>query len=202
MTAASLLRVEVPYGSARERKAALRVALLTARTQRDESQRRQLGRALASAAGALTLPGTVAGYVGVGTEPPTLPLLEALRRQGVRVLLPVVRRDGALDWGTGSAELVSGPLGLREPAGPYLGPEAVREAGLVLVPALAVDHTGRRLGRGGGYYDRTLSTLALTVPVVAVVFDDELIDEVPVEPHDRPVDAALTPSGLVRFATR
>jgi 5-formyltetrahydrofolate cyclo-ligase len=194
--------VEVPYESARERKAELRVTLLAARTRRDESQRLQLGRALASAAGALPLPGTVAGFVGVGTEPPTLPLLDALRRQGVRVLLPVVRADRVLDWGAGGAELVSGPLGLLEPAGPYLGPGAVREAGLVLVPALAVDHAGRRLGRGGGYYDRALATLSRTVPVIAVVFDDELIDDVPVEPHDRAVDAALTPSGLVRFATR
>jgi 5-formyltetrahydrofolate cyclo-ligase len=189
-----------PRGTAGQAKADLRAILLGARTQRDPDRRLALGHALAAAAGELPLPATVAGYVGVGTEPPTGPLLELLARRGARVLLPVVRPGGTLDWATGSADLVSGPLGLREPAPPYLGPDAVREAGLVLVPALAVDRLGRRLGRGGGYYDRVLAALPRTTVLVAVVFDEEVLDEVPVEDHDRPVHAALTPAGLLRFA--
>jgi 5-formyltetrahydrofolate cyclo-ligase len=194
--------VTEPAQPARERKAELRAALRSARTLRTDDRRLQLGNALVTSAGALALPATVAGYVGVGTEPPTLPLLEELRRRGARVLLPVVRPGGLLDWAAGSADLVAGPLGLREPAGPYLGPDAVREAGLVLVPALAVDRAGHRLGRGGGYYDRALATLPRTVLVVAVVFDDEVLDEVPVEAHDRLVDGVLTPAGLQMFSAR
>jgi 5-formyltetrahydrofolate cyclo-ligase len=69
----------------------------------------------------------------------------------------------------------------------------VRDADVVLVPALAVDRDGHRLGRGRGYYDRALESV--TAPVVAVVYDDDVIDDVPIEPHDRCVDGRLTPSG-------
>lgn len=188
-----------PDDSVRERKAALRAQLLAGRTHRDDDQRQRLGAGLADSSGALPVPPTVAGYVGVGTEPPTSALLDELRRRGAAVLLPVVRPGRVLDWASGSADLVVGPLGLREPAGPYLGPGAVRDAGLVLVPALAVDLAGRRLGRGGGYYDRVLTTLSRTTLLVAVVFDDEVLEAVPVEAHDRPVDGVLTPSGLQMF---
>lgn len=186
----------------RGRKAVLRAALVAARTQRGDDQRLRAGAALAGHAAALPVPGTVAGHVGVGTEPPTLPVLDALSRRGARVLLPVVLPGGVLDWAAGGGDLVAGPLGLREPAGPRLGPDAVREAGLVLVPALAVDAAGHRLGRGGGYYDRLLAGLPRTVLLVAVVFDDEVLDDVPVEAHDRPVDGVLTPSGVQMFAPR
>ena len=181
-------------------KAALRVTLLAARTQRDHAQLLLADSALATAAAGLALPPTVAAYVGVGDEPPTAALLSALVGRGVRLLLPVVGPAGTLDWALGAGPLVPGPLGLLEPAGPRLGPAAVREAGLVLVPALAVDRAGHRLGRGGGYYDRALATLPRTTGLLAVVFDDELLDAVPVEPHDRDVDGALTPTGLLMFA--
>ncbi len=76
-------------------------------------------------------------------------------------------------------------------------------AGLVLVPALAVDRRGVRMGRGGGSYDRVLARLAAPGRrplVVALLHDGEIVDEVPAEPHDRAVDAALTPgSGFTRF---
>jgi 5-formyltetrahydrofolate cyclo-ligase len=145
---------------------------------------------LAACAGA----GCVAAYVGVGTEPPTIPLLDALRAAGARVLLPVI--DGAdLDWVAydGEAALEDVPLGLAEPVGARLGPEALRDAAVVLVPALAVDSDGHRLGRGRGYYDRALQTV--TAPVIAVVYDDDVVDAVTVESHDRSVDGWVTPSG-------
>jgi 5-formyltetrahydrofolate cyclo-ligase len=191
--------VTPPDDSVRERKAALRAQVLARRTQRDDDQRLRLGAELAASSRALTVPATVAGYVGVGSEPPTSALLDELRRRGAEVLLPVVRPGRVLDWASGSADLVAGPLGLREPAGPYLGPDAVRDAGLVLVPALAVDLAGHRLGRGGGYYDRVLATVPRTAVLVAVVFDDEVLDAVPGEAHDVPVDGVLTPSGLRMF---
>lgn len=140
----------------------------------------------------------VTAYAAVGTEPPTRRLLEALVERGVRVLLPVAGADGALEWGdlTHWAELTLSASGLLEPAATTSAAAAARSADLALVPALAVDRAGQRLGRGGGYFDRWLAEAA-PARVVAVVYDDELLDAVPHEPHDRPVNAALTPSGLI-----
>lgn len=139
-------------------------------------------------------PSTIAAYVPVGTEPggPDLPAVLAAH---ARILLPVLLPDNDLDWVayTGPASLAAGPRGLREPVGPRLGADAIASADLILVPALAVDRRGMRLGRGGGSYDRALArTRAL---VVALLHDGELIDEVPAEPHDRPVQAVITPAG-------
>lgn len=144
----------------------------------------------------------VAVYVSVGTEPGTGPLLESLACRGVRVLLPVLRRDADIDWGvyTGPDSLASAPLGLLEPVGRRLGVDAVASADAVLVPGLAADRTGMRLGRGGGSYDRVLSRIARDAFSCILLHDGELLDEVlPSEPHDRRIDAAATPSGLVRF---
>jgi 5-formyltetrahydrofolate cyclo-ligase len=121
---------------------------------------------------------------------------------GARVLLPAVRPGHVLEWAVGMDGLVQGSFGLLEPPGPFLGPTALADVSLMLVPALAVDGRGHRLGKGGGYYDRLLSTLARTVRLVAVVYDDEVLGEVPVEAHDRPVDGVLTESGLRWFEPR
>ena len=186
---------------AAERKAALRHTLSQARRHRSPEQLAAAGAALASWADALEPPETVAAYVGTGTEPPTLALLAALEDRGVRVLLPVVRPGHALDWSDAPARLArpAGPLGLLEPTGPLLGPDALRGAGLVLVPALAVDRTGTRLGRGAGYYDRALARWGGEARLLAVVFDEEVVDELPAQDHDQRVDGALTPSGPIRF---
>ena len=140
---------------------------------------------------------TVAAYVPVGTEPggPDLP---ARLAEHARVLLPVLLPSGDLDWAAFDGELVAGPRGLLEPASARLGPAAIRSVPLVLVPALAVDRRGMRLGRGGGSYDRVLERLADTSAlVVALVHEDELLPVVPAEPHDRPVHGVLRPSGFV-----
>jgi 5-formyltetrahydrofolate cyclo-ligase len=186
-----------------ERKRVLRRTLSHARAGRSAEDLAAAGAALATWVDALEPPSVVAAYVGVGDEPPTLGLLLALEKRGVRVLLPVVRPGMTLDWSDGPASSArpAGPLGLLEPVGPLLGPDAVRGAGLVLVPALAVDRTGTRLGRGAGYYDRALADWARTAPLFAVVFDDEVLDELPAEEHDQRVDGALTPSGPIRFLT-
>ena len=182
-----------------EAKAALRRALRERRAARDEAARAAAGERLAAHAGAIPA-GTVAAFVGTRTEPPTLPLVEALRASGRRVLLPVLREDMDLEWAefTGRDALRPARLGLLEPVGPSLGLGAVAAADLVLAPALAVDVGGRRLGQGGGSYDRALERAG--APVVAIVFDDEVRDEpVPVEPHDRPVAGVLTPDGGLRW---
>ena len=149
----------------------------------------------ASRSHSLGLPGTVCAYWPVGAEPGSPALLDGLARRGCRVLLPVVRPRGPLDWAeyVGAESLRAGVLGLREPTGPRLGCAVIATAVLVLVPALAVDRHGARLGRGGGHYDRTLPLAAPGTPLVAIVRDDEVLASLPVQPHDVPVTAALTP---------
>lgn len=192
----------------REAKRALRDRILARRSELDAT-------ALAKAAGGLRdvvlgLPElaaatTVAAYVSVGREPGTGPLIEALSDDGVSVLLPVLQPDGDLDWASyaGPRGLVPAARGLLEPDGDRLGPAAVTAASVVLVPGLAVDRTGHRLGRGGGSYDRVLARmLAVSPPAFTCVLlhDGEVLDiPVPREPHDVPVDAAATPSGLHRL---
>lgn len=169
--------------------------------------------AAALAARALELPElaharTVAAYVSVGSEPGTLALLDALLARGVRVLLPVLMADNDLDWGAyaGAGSLVrvqhGGKMALLEPAGARLGPEAVQDADAVLLPGLAVDARGMRLGRGGGSYDRVLARLeraGADPALVVLLYDAEVVERVPEEAHDRPIHAVVTPSGVRRF---
>jgi 5-formyltetrahydrofolate cyclo-ligase len=144
--------------------------------------------------------GTVAAYYSMGTEPDTHRLVFGLWKRGHYVILPRLRPDGDLEWASfeGPDSLAPGPRGVLEPTEPSRGVDAISRAALVLVPALAVDRRGRRLGRGGGSYDRALARVGERVPVVALLFDGELIDEVPAEPHDLPVSAVALPSeGIV-----
>src|SRR5919112_558049 len=97
-----------------------------------------------------------------------------------------------LAGGVDTGRLAPGRYGLLEPLGPGLGPTAIGTADVVVVPALAVARNGVRLGRGGGYYDRALQHARPDAVVVALVFDDEFVDELPTEPHDRPVTAVVT----------
>ena len=151
---------------------------------------------------------TVAAYVSVGSEPGTRALLDALRARGVRVLLPALLPDNDLDWGeyAGPDSLArvqhGGKMALFEPAGARLGPEAVTAADVVLLPGLAVDARGMRLGRGGGSYDRVLARLerAGAHPrLVVLLYDAEVVARVPAEAHDKPVHAVVTPCGVRHF---
>jgi 5-formyltetrahydrofolate cyclo-ligase len=139
--------------------------------------------------------GRIAAYVPVGREPGSLRLLDALRVGGTEVLLPVVVADG-LDWApyAGASGLVAGALGTRAPAGPRLGIAGLARVEAVLVPALAVDRRGVRLGRGGGYYDRALAALPASVPLVALLHDGELVQRLPADPWDRSVTSAVEPA--------
>lgn len=181
-------------------KVELRRRVLAARRAVPAAVREAEAAALAATPLPMGLPGTVCAYWPVGAEPGSPALLDGLVRRGYRVLLPVVGALGPLDWAeyTGAESLQAAPLGLREPAGPLLGCAAIATAVLVLVPALAVDQHGVRLGRGGGHYDRTLPLAAPGTPLVAIVRDDEVLAALPVQPHDVPVTAALTPGrGLI-----
>ncbi len=151
---------------------------------------------------------TVAAYVSVGSEPGTGALLDALRERGTRVLLPVLLPDNDLDWTeyAGAEHLASvahpGKISLWEPTGPRLGPEAVLAADAVLLPGLAVDGSGVRLGRGGGSYDRVLArleTAGARPALVVLLYAHEVVERVPRYQHDRAVHAVVTPEGVRRF---
>lgn len=151
-------------------------------------------------------PVRVCGYVPVGAEPGGAELPEALRHclttapPGQLLLLPVLRPDLDLDWAgyDGPGSLVAAGRGIREPTGARLGRSAIGTAPLVVVPALAVDRRGCRLGRGGGSYDRALTRVAPDALIVALLHDGELLDSVPGQSHDRPVHAVISPTeGLV-----
>ncbi|MFZ0715854.1 5-formyltetrahydrofolate cyclo-ligase [Mycobacterium sp.] len=189
-------------------KAALRERLLAGRRSVSDDAHTQEARSLAAHVGALTINGgrTVCAYVPVGAEPGSIEMLDVLLRQADRVLLPVTRTSGdgsamALLWGEyRPGQLVTARFGLLEPAGPWLPATAVADASVLFVPALAVDRTGARLGRGRGFYDRTLVLRNPDARLIAVVRDDELLDEVPHEPHDVPMTHALTPGqGLIEL---
>lgn len=193
-------------------KSALRARLLAARRAVPPELHDAEAAALAAHLEQLALDtGTVCAYVPVGGEPGSAVMLDGLARRGVRVLLPVVRTedDGtplALMWGEYRAgSLVTARFGLLEPPQPWLAPDALAEADLILVPALAVDRRGVRLGRGAGFYDRSLQFRRPQTPLVAVVRDTELLPDelvLPSEPHDVPMTHALTPElGLVTLGT-
>jgi 5-formyltetrahydrofolate cyclo-ligase len=189
------------------RKAELRARVLARRSALPADRRAAAARLIRDAvldAPQVQMAGTVAAYYSIGTEPDTRGLVYALWKRGSYVLLPVLRPDGDLDWASyeGPDSLVPGPRGLRQPAEPPRGVDAVARADAVLVPALAVDLAGRRLGRGGGSYDRALARVGPLVPLIALLYDDELVDHVPAAPHDIPVRAAVTPRAGITLLTQ
>jgi 5-formyltetrahydrofolate cyclo-ligase len=144
---------------------------------------------------------SVACYLSTTIEPDTRGYVNWALAQGLRIRLPVSREDGLLDWTTGDGETeTEGLFGMPEAVGELLGPIAINDVDLILVPAAAVDAGGMRMGWGRGYFDKTLGSMEKCPPVYAVVFDGELVDEVPRERHDQPVDGAVTPTRIVQFS--
>jgi 5-formyltetrahydrofolate cyclo-ligase len=178
-------------------KSALRAHHLARRHARSRAER-DTAAAAVSAALLRGLAGirALAAYVPAPEEPGHGRLPAAFAELRAQVLLPVVPAEGAeLCWAVDTGRLAPGRYGLSEPVGPRLPPAAVGTVDVVVAPALAVSRDGVRLGRGGGYYDRALRHVRPGAVLVAVVFDDELLDDLPVEPHDRQVTAVVTPSG-------
>lgn len=187
-------------------KAEWRARLLAERAAVPAEVRSQEADALASAVGILaaTVAGsTVCCYLPFGSEPGSARLVDAVAAAAGRVLLPVVPPEpGPLLWARydGVDALVSGPFrGMLEPSGPRLSAAEIGVAQLVLVPALAVDVQGVRLGRGAGYYDRSLPLAADDAELVAVVRDAEFVPELPAEPHDVRMTGVVTPNGYRRL---
>lgn len=147
---------------------------------------------------------SVSCYLSATDEPNTRPFVNWARTSGIRVLFPITRTDGLLDWTTATddEEEVLGIAGVPEPVGELLGPIAINDVDLIIVPAASVDASGMRLGWGRGYYDKTLGSMERCPPVYGVLFDSELVDEVPRERHDQAIDGVVTPTRTVEFSTR
>ena len=188
----------------RAAKLAVRDRLLTTRNRRPLAEVGEAARTIADrllAIAEVRRAATVAAYVSMAGEPGTGPLLDALLAGGKRVILPVLLPDDDLDWAVyrGAVDLLPARRGLLEPAGEPLGTDAVATADVVLVPGLAVSSDGMRLGRGGGSYDRVLARVPVGTFTCVLLYDDEVGLDVPVEPHDRPVTHAATPSAVIRL---
>ena len=177
----------------------LRADLLRRRREMSDDVRAEAAEAIALhllAAPIISSARRVACYVSMATEPGTAPLIEGLLARGIEVIVPLSLADGTLDWVAYDPAATSTvtPLGIAELTGPPLGSAAIEDCALIIVPALAVDHAGIRLGRGAGYYDRALANT--TRPICALLFGHELLESVPHEPHDVPVSMAVTPNGI------
>lgn len=154
---------------------------------------------LASSMGAVKLP---ALFVPTPLEP-DLSLTFTLFS---RALLPVLVDEAGAPlgqpcwglWEAGQALVQPGAVPA-QPAGPLLSSEVIGKADLILVPALAVGSDGARLGQGGGWYDRTLRHRAPRALLAAVVHDDDVLapGTIPLDPHDVPVDAVITPTRMI-----
>lgn len=144
-------------------------------------------------------PATIAGYWSVGSEAHTRGLLGILESLGFGVSLPVVVAPGEplvfRHWQVGDI-LDPGPHATFQPA----ATAALADPGLLLVPLLAFDRRGGRLGQGGGYYDRTLRTLRARRRIVAIgiAFAGQEVEEVPASPHDERLDGFVTEEGVIR----
>ena len=187
----------------RRAKRELRVRLLAARSARSDGDRASDADALCARVLALAevaSAGILACYVSNSEEPGTEPLIRGLVSSRHTVLLPLLGSDFDLDWAAfePGTPLRAGRFGIREPTGPRLGREAIGTAGVVICPGLAADERGRRLGRGGGSFDRALSRVPDRVLRVVLLYDDEVLATVPTAPHDQPVDVVVTPRRTLR----
>ena len=146
--------------------------------------------------------GSISCFLSTPAEPGTRSFVTDAVARGIRVLLPVTRTDGLLDWAVASADgdIAEGMYGLPEPVGELLGPIAVNDVDLLVIPAAAVDRTGMRLGWGRGFFDKTLGSMERRPPVYAVVYDSEYVDELPSDVHDQRVTGVVTPTRIITLA--
>ena len=185
-------------------KRALRAELRERRRTRTSTERAESTTALTEQLEALTESlgiSYLAAYLSTPNEPQTRDFLHWACGRGIRVILPISRDDGLLDWAPYDAsDEIEDVAGMPAPTTEVLSPMTINDVGLILVPAATVDRTGMRMGWGQGYFDKTLGSMEKCPPVYAVIFDDELVDSVPSEVHDKRVDGVVTPSRIVRFS--
>jgi 5-formyltetrahydrofolate cyclo-ligase len=145
---------------------------------------------------------SISCFLSIPSEPGTREFVSGAVARGIRVLLPITRKDGLLDWivATPDGDITEGMFGLPEPVGEVLGPIAVNDVDLLVIPAAAIDRRGMRLGWGRGFFDKTIGSMERCPPVYAVVFDSEVLDEVPSDRHDQPVTGVVTPTQTLTLA--
>lgn len=145
---------------------------------------------------------SISCFLSTTTEPGTRDFVARAVRRGIRVLLPITRADGLLDWAvaTDDGEIAEGLHGLPEPTGEVLSPMAVNDVDLMIIPAAAVDRTGMRMGWGRGYFDKTIGSMQKCPPVYAVIYDSEVLDSLPREVHDQPVTGVVTPTQTLNLS--
>lgn len=141
-------------------------------------------------------------YVSMGNEVDTHEVIRQAIADGKRLAVPLCRKGVTLVHRCIASidDLSPSRFGLLEPTDPSLPEVAVSDFDLVLVPGLAFDRSGNRIGFGAGYYDGFLCHVS--APKVALAYDFQLVDRVPVEPHDVPLDAVVTESGFHHFGSR
>lgn len=180
-------------------KRALRAELRERRQLLSDAQRESAASAIAERLDDLIAElgaASISCFLSTTTEPGTRGFVKAAVRRGIRVLLPVTRADGLLDWAVANDddEISEGLYGLPEPTGEVLGPIAVNDVDLMIIPAAAVDRAGMRMGWGRGYFDKTIGSMEKCPPVYAVIYDSEVLDSLPSEVHDQPVNGVVTPT--------
>jgi 5-formyltetrahydrofolate cyclo-ligase len=174
-----------------EEKRLLRIKLQADRRSRDEvaaARTARTARTLAACAGAEV----VACYASRADEPDTSELVDALWQSGVQVLLPVITSGADWAWHAGPGTLIHGRANIYQPPGPGLGQAALGVADWIWLPGLAGTPDGHRLGTGGGWYDRALRHARPDARRGLILFDDEVLNAVPTEPWDQPVDLLVT----------
>ena len=184
-----------------EAKRALRAELRGRRLMRSTSERDAAAAAIGGHLDTLLAQHgarSISCFLSTPTEPGTHEFVAGAVRRGIRVLLPISRPDGLLDWAAADgAPRAAGLFGIPEPVGAALGPAALHDVDLMIIPAAAVDRSGARLGWGRGYFDRALSSMPVRPPVYAVTYDSEVVDSLPHEVHDQPITGVVTPTGIL-----
>jgi len=186
-------------------KRALRADLRERRQQRSDAARVDAAAGVKAQLDALVAQlgaTSVSCFLSTPTEPGTHEFIQDAVARGIRVLLPITRADGLMDWAIADpdGDIAEGLFGTPEPVGEVLSPLAVNDVDLLIVPAAAVDRGGMRLGWGRGYFDKTIGSMQHCPPVYAVIFDSELVDDVPRDLHDQPVTGVVTPTRTVTLA--
>jgi len=190
---------------AQQQKRALRADLRERRQLLSDAQREAAASGIAAQLDALVDEHgarSVSCFLSTTTEPETRSFVRDAVARGIRVLLPITRADGLLDWAVADDidEISEGLYGLPEPVGEVLGPIAVNDVDLMIIPAAAIDRAGTRLGWGRGYFDKTIGSMEKCPPVYAVIYDSEVLDSLPREVHDQPVDGIVTPTQTITLS--
>lgn len=186
-------------------KSALRLEARAARRAVLPEMRRAAAYAIAKRVQALPVIQTASAVLLYGASPEEVDpsvLEDALRDLGLRIAYPRIEGSASLTlhWVPNRADLVSGAFGLLQPA-PYAPPAPMAEISALIVPGVAFDAEGNRLGYGGGYFDTLLADWPELPPTIGIAYDEQVFEHVPHSDRDRPVDYVITPTRAFACAT-